>query len=99
MKKLLSLIVTFSLVLIFGHCRFRFSEHFKRKDREWKSLCDSPKGDGAILENGGFKISSEDGLFTDAKAGKRKILYKKFKKEVTNQGASLKMQLNYQIMN
>ena len=47
-------------------------------------MCDSPKGDKTVLYNGGFLVSSEEGLYTDAKAGKRKILYKKFKKEVTN---------------
>ena len=84
MKKLLSLIITLSLFFSFCDCRFKFSEHFKRKDNEWKSICDSSKGDNSVLYNGGFLVSSEEGLYTDAKAGKRKVLYKKFKKEVTN---------------
>lgn len=99
MKKLLSLIGgTFTLFFAFCHCHFKFTEHFKRKDNEWKSLCDSPKGD-SVLHNGGFLVSTDVGLYTDEKAGKRKILFKKFKKEVTNKGAILKMQLNYQIAN
>ncbi len=84
MKKLLSLIITLSLFFSLSYCRFKFSEHFKRKDNEWKSLCDSPKGGDTVLYNGGFLVSSEEGLYTDVKAGKRKLLYKKFKKDQTN---------------
>jgi hypothetical protein len=84
MKKNLSLIITLSLFLSFCHCRFKFSELFKRKDNEWKSLCDSSKGGDTVLFNGGFFVSSEEGLYTDANGGNRKLLYKKFKKELTN---------------
>jgi hypothetical protein len=83
MKKLLSLIITLSLFFSLSHSRFKFSDHFKRKDNEWKSLCDSPKGGDTVLYNGGFLVSS-DGLYTDVRAGKRKLLYKKFKKDQSN---------------
>ena len=84
MKKLLSTIIALSFFFSLIHCRFKFSEHFKRKDNEWKSLCDSPKGGDTVLYNGGFLVSSEEGLYTDVKAGNRKLPYKKFKKDQTN---------------
>ena len=84
MKKLLTPIIALSLFSSLTNCRFKFSEHFKRKDNEWKSLCDSPKGGDTVLFNGGFFVSSEEGLYTDANGGNRKLLYKKFKKELTN---------------
>ena len=99
----LCLIVTLSFLSTSCSSLFNFTDSFKRKDSSWKTMCDHPnkntKNDASVLHNGGFLISSEDGLYTDGKAGPRKLMYRRFLNKVTNENAQLKMQLNYRVRN
>lgn len=71
MKKLCLIISTLSLLFTSCLSLFTFSDSFKRKDSAWKTMCDPPKNTKSVgvLQDGGFLISSEDGLYTDGKAG------------------------------
>ena len=49
------------------------------------------------MHDAGFLISTDDGLYTDEKAGSRKIMYKHFENYMINQDATLTMELKYNI--
>jgi len=49
------------------------------------------------LHDAGFLISTDDGLYTDEKAVRRKIMYRQFENYLINQDATLTMELKYNI--
>lgn len=49
------------------------------------------------MHDAGFLISTDDGLYTDEKAGRRKIMYRHFENYMINQDSTLTMELKYNI--
>ena len=49
------------------------------------------------MHDAGFLISTDDGLYTDEKAGRRKIMYRQFENYMINKDATLTMELKYNI--